>query len=141
MAVGGSYYLQTFSLSATALTAAALVGCHAAAVITVNNYRDLDGDARNGKRTLAVILGRPATRRIYGFEMALPYLLLPLFTPSLGWAALLPAASLPQALGLMGRFNREAPGPVFNGILAATARLQLVFALLLAAALMAPSLT
>ena len=57
VAVGGSYYLQTFSLTATALAAAALVGIHAAAVITVNNYRDLDGDARSGKNTLAVRLG------------------------------------------------------------------------------------
>jgi 1,4-dihydroxy-2-naphthoate octaprenyltransferase len=139
VAVGGSYYLQTFSLSATALIAAALVGLHAAAVITVNNYRDLDGDARSGKRTLAVNLGRPATRRIYAAEMLLPYLLLPLFAPSLGWAVLLPLASLPMTLSLLHRFNREPPGPVFNRILAATARLQLVFALLLALALMAPS--
>ena len=45
VAVGGSYYLQTLTLTAVALIAAALVGIHAAAVITVNNYRDLDGDA------------------------------------------------------------------------------------------------
>ncbi|MBS1190357.1 MAG: 1,4-dihydroxy-2-naphthoate polyprenyltransferase [Rhodocyclaceae bacterium] len=141
VAVGGSYYLQTFSLSATVLLAAALVGLHAAAVITVNNYRDLDGDARSGKRTLAVLLGRPATRRVYGIEMLLPYLLLPALVPALGWPAFLPAASLPLAASLLQRFRREPPGPVFNQILAATARLQLVFALLLAAALMAPSLT
>ncbi|HJW23368.1 MAG TPA: 1,4-dihydroxy-2-naphthoate polyprenyltransferase [Rhodocyclaceae bacterium] len=141
VAVGGSYYLQTFTLSATALAAAALVGLHAAAVITVNNYRDLDGDARSGKRTLAVVLGRPATCRIYQAEMLLPYLLLPVFAGALGWAALLPLASLPMALGLLGRFRWEPPGPVFNQILGATARLQLVFALLLAIALMAPSLS
>lgn len=139
VAVGGSYYLQTFSLSATALIAAALVGLHAAAVITVNNYRDLDGDARSGKHTLAVALGRPATRRIYAAEMLLPYLLLPLLAPVLGWAAVLPAASLPLAVALLQRFRREPPGPVFNEILAATARLQLVFALLLALGLMAPA--
>jgi 1,4-dihydroxy-2-naphthoate octaprenyltransferase len=46
---------------------------HAAAVITVNNYRDLDGDAKNGKNTLAVRLGRPATCRIYAAEMLAPY--------------------------------------------------------------------
>src|SRR5574343_1186858 len=54
VAVGGSYYLQTLSLSPIALAAAALVGIHAAAVITVNNYRDLDTDARSGRKTVAV---------------------------------------------------------------------------------------
>lgn len=130
VAVGGSYFLQTFSLNATALAAAALVGIHAAAVITVNNYRDLDGDARNGKNTLAVRLGRPATRRIYAAEMLAPYVLLPLLA-GLGWPGALPLLSLPLAFRLIHRFHHEAPGPAFNNILAATAGLQLVFALLL----------
>ena len=131
VAVGGSYYLQTLSLSPMALIAAGLVGLHAAAVITVNNFRDLDGDARNGKNTLAVILGRPATRRIYTAEMLAPYALLPLLADSLGWFAALPMLSLPLALKLISRFHREAIGPVFNSILAATAGLQLAYALLL----------
>ena len=133
VAVGGSYYLQTLSLTPLALLAATLVGLHAAAVITVNNYRDLDGDARNGKNTLAVRLGRSATRRIYAGQMLAPYLLLPLLG-GLGWPAVLPALSLPLALRLIRRFHAEAPGPVFNQILASTAGLQLVFALLLSLA-------
>ncbi len=130
VAVGGSYYLQTFALTSTALLAATLVGLHAAAVITVNNYRDLDGDAQSGKHTLAVRLGRPLTRRLYAAEMLAPYALLPLLA-SLGWPAALPLLSLPLAGQLIRRFHREAPGPVFNNILAATAGLQLAFALLL----------
>jgi 1,4-dihydroxy-2-naphthoate octaprenyltransferase len=110
-----------------------LVGLHAAAVITVNNYRDRDGDASNGKNTLAVLLGRPATRRLYTAEMLAPYALLPLLA-DLGCPAALPLLSLPLALVLIARFRREAAGPVFNGILAATAGLQLVFALLLSLA-------
>jgi 1,4-dihydroxy-2-naphthoate octaprenyltransferase len=130
VAVGGSYYLQTLSLSPMALIAASLVGLHAAAVITVNNYRDLNGDARNGKNTLAVRLGRPLTRRLYAVEMLAPYALLPLLA-GLGWPAALPLLTLPLAVQLIRRFYGEAPGPVFNGILAATAGLQLAFALVL----------
>jgi len=130
VAVGGSYYLQTFGLNTMALIAATLVGLHAAAVITVNNYRDLDGDATSGKHTLAVRLGRPLTRRLYAAEMLAPYALLPLLA-DLGWPAALPLLSLPLAGKLIRRFHHEAPGPVFNNILAATAGLQLVFALLL----------
>ena len=131
VAVGGSYYLQTLNLSSLALIAASLVGLHAAAVITVNNYRDLDGDAKNGKNTLAVKFGRPLTQRIYRAEMLAPYLLLPLLSTKLGWLAALPLLSLPLALRLIQRFQHETPGPVFNNILAATAGLQLFYALLL----------
>jgi 1,4-dihydroxy-2-naphthoate octaprenyltransferase len=131
VAVGGSYYLQTLHITPLALIAAALVGLHAAAVITVNNFRDLDGDARNGKNTLAVLLGRPWTRHIYRAEMLAPYPLLALLAPQLGWSAALPLLSLPLALKLIHRFQHEPPGPAFNNILAATAGLQLVFALLL----------
>ncbi|WP_428828352.1 1,4-dihydroxy-2-naphthoate polyprenyltransferase [Azonexus sp. IMCC34842] len=135
VAVGGSYYLQTLSLTPIALLAASLVGVHAAAVITVNNYRDRDGDARSGKNTLAVQLGRAATKRIYTVEMLAPYALLPLLAPSLGWLAGLPLLSLPLALKLIRRFRQTAPGAVFNTILAMTAGLQLIFALLLTLAL------
>lgn len=134
VAVGGSYYLQTLGITSLTLIAASLIGLHAAAVITVNNYRDLDGDARNGKNTLAVQAGRPATRHIYCAEMLAPYALLPLLADALGWLAALPLLSLPLALKLVRRFHREAPGPVFNDILAATAGLQLFFATLLMAA-------
>lgn len=127
VAVAGSHYLQTLSLSPAALLAGTLLGLHAAAVITVNNYRDLDGDAASGKRTLAVRLGRPATRWLYTGEILTPYALLPL----LGGTTWLPLLSLPLALWLIRRFHRETPGPAFNRLLAATAGLQLLFALLL----------
>jgi 1,4-dihydroxy-2-naphthoate polyprenyltransferase len=130
VAVGGSYYLQTLTVTPTVLLAATLVGVHAAAVITVNNYRDHDGDRASGKHTLAVRLGRPATRALYAAEILAPYALLPALA-GLGWAAALPVLALPLALRLAVRFFREAPGPAFNGILAATAGHQLLFAVLL----------
>jgi len=134
VAVGGSYYLQTLRLTFSALLTATLVGIHAAAVITVNNYRDRDGDQKNGKNTLVVRMGRPATKRFYAAQMLAPYALLPLFS-GLGWLAALPLLSLPLALSLIRRFCCETPGPIFNQILAATAGLQFTFALLLSIAL------
>lgn len=111
--------------------AASLLGLHAAAVITVNNYRDRDGDQRStahaGSQTRP-----PATRILYALEMLLPYgLLLPLAVP--GSLRLLPALTLPLALILIRRFWRTPAGPAFNTLLAQTAALQFVFACLLAA--------
>ena len=138
-AVGGSYYLQTLSISSAALLAAAMVGLLAAGVITVNNYRDLDSDARVGKNTLAVVLGRRGARIVYAVEMLLPFALLPLLATLCGrglWLAL-PLLVLPPALLQVGRFWRETPGPVFNELLARTAKLQFAFGVLLVIALVA----
>jgi 1,4-dihydroxy-2-naphthoate octaprenyltransferase len=138
IAVSGSYYLQTFAVTPGVLLAATMVGLPAAAVLVVNNYRDLEPDARVGKRTLAVCLGRRFTRWEYVVLMLAPFaLLMPLALLSRPRVALLlPLAALPLALALVRRFWRETPGPAFNTLLARTARFQVLFALLLCAALM-----
>ena len=136
IAVGGSYYLQTLTLTALTLLAGGLVGLHAAAVISVNNYRDLDGDAQNGKNTLAVRLGRPAMQQIFRLEILMPYALLPLLgqLPAAPSLILLPLMILPLAWQLTQAFQKTPPGPAFNDILARTAAHQLLFAGLLSLA-------
>jgi 1,4-dihydroxy-2-naphthoate octaprenyltransferase len=133
VAVGGSYYLQTGAVSQSALMVGAMLGMPAAAVLVVNNYRDLDGDRRVGKRTLAVRIGRHASRAEYAVLMLAPFLLLIALAllRSLDWFVVLPFLTLPWALALVRRFFSEAPGPAFNPLLAATARYQLGFGLLL----------
>ncbi|MBW7900829.1 MAG: 1,4-dihydroxy-2-naphthoate polyprenyltransferase [Rhodocyclaceae bacterium] len=137
-AVGGSYYLQTLSLSPAAVVAALMLGAFAAAVISVNNTRDLATDARAGKRTLAVHLGRAGMDRVYRGELALPFLLLPLLAALAGGGAALALALLvaPGAWRLARRFAGESSGAGFNALLAATARLQAGFAALLSLALL-----
>ena len=135
-AVGGSSYLQTLSISPAALLAGLMLGL---VVISVNNYRDLDTDSRAGKRTVAVVVGRRATHWVYAVELLLPLALLPWLALLVGrsWWLALPLLILPLALQLLQRFRREPPGAVFNQLLASTARLQFVYALLLALALLA----
>ncbi len=133
IAVTGSYYLQTGQLSWSAFVAGAMIGMPAAAVLVVNNYRDLENDKRVGKITLAVRLGRHASQVEYAVLMLVPFALLLVFQPlatGSGWL-LLPYLVLPWAFALVRRFRDEVPGPVFNQLLAATARFQLSFGLLL----------
>lgn len=131
-AVMGSFYLQTFRLDWGAFLLASMLGMHAAAVIVVNNYRDLDGDREVGKNTLAVRLGREGSQVEYGLLLFLPYLLLPTLAGLTGlkWGAVLPFLSLPWAMMLLRRFATAPVGPVFNVILAQTAQLQLAFGVL-----------
>lgn len=138
-AVMGSYYLQTFRLDWAAFIAASMLGTLAAAVIVVNNYRDLDKDREVGKNTLAVRFGRERSQIEYGLLLFLPYLLLPLLHVLTGmsqWGAALPFLSLPWAMRLLHRFATEQVDPRFNQILAQTAQLQLLFGILLSMGMM-----
>ena len=126
-AVTGSHYLQTLTLSGAAPAAGAALGLLAAAVLTVNNYRDLDSDRRAGRLTLCHWLGRERARWLYALLLLAPFLLI-LHPATAPWP-LLPA--LPFALLLIHRFYREPPGAGLNQLLAATARFQLGFGVLL----------
>lgn len=58
LGVLGSYYLFTHGVEWELLLPAASFGLLATAVLNVNNVRDIESDAANGKITLAVRLGR-----------------------------------------------------------------------------------
>src|SRR5207237_9637829 len=70
VAVVGSYYVQTEDLSWIAFALSVPVGLLAAAILVVNNVRDLETDRRAGKRTLAVRLGRDRARTLYAAMVA-----------------------------------------------------------------------
>lgn len=138
VAVCGTYYLQTLTLSPGVIVAATMVGLPATAVLVVNNYRDLDPDRAVGKHTLAVWLGRAFSRWEYAFLILAPFVLLGVLSlyTSIGYTLAVPLLALPMALGLVRRFWREVPGPAFNPLLAQTARFQVLFAALLCAGIL-----
>ena len=132
-AVGGSYDLQTGSVSAGALVVGLALGSVASAVLLANNYRDMEPDRLAGRRTLAIRVGVHASRLCYAGFILMPLgLLASPLGPKGGWLTL---AALPVAIRLIRRFVTEIRGPAFNAILAATARFQLLLALLLAVGL------
>ena len=78
VATAGSSFLQTGQLSWASLAAGGMIGALAAAVLVVNNYRDLESDRRSGKITLAVRIGYAATRIEFATLVLLPFVALPL---------------------------------------------------------------
>ena len=136
-AVTGSFYLQTHQWSWNALLSGAAVGLPAAAVLLINNYRDLDTDRYAGKQTLAVVLGRPAIRYFYAALLLLaPFATLPLLGQDLGGVMLaLPWLSLVPAVFLIRRLWYTRIDKRLNHLLAQTAQWQLLFGTLLCMAL------
>ncbi|MBV8431716.1 MAG: 1,4-dihydroxy-2-naphthoate polyprenyltransferase, partial [Solirubrobacterales bacterium] len=129
VAVAGSYFVQVKHLDWEAFALAVPVGLIAAAILMVNNIRDLDTDRRANKRTLAVRLGRARTRTMYAVIVYLAYLLTPVtwvFGPLTAWI-LLPWLTLPLAAGLVRTVRNRTDGASLNGALARNGMLQLAF--------------
>lgn len=111
-------------------TASAL-GALACALLVVNNLRDIPGDERVGKNTLAVRLGDARTRVLYvallaacGTAVGLTAIAIPF--------ALIAFAAAPLALSPIRAIRSGARGGELVGVLAATGRLQLAVGILLA---------
>jgi 1,4-dihydroxy-2-naphthoate octaprenyltransferase len=75
VAVCGTYYVQALTLTGPVVLAAVPPGLLITAILVVNNLRDIETDAKAGKRTLAVMLGRDGTRAEYRLLLALAYIL------------------------------------------------------------------
>ena len=73
--VGGSYFLNAKTLPLDVLLPATAVGLLAVGVLNLNNMRDVENDARAGKRTLVVLIGRRRAK-IYQATLVLGALLL-----------------------------------------------------------------
>jgi 1,4-dihydroxy-2-naphthoate octaprenyltransferase len=138
VAVAGSFYVQVKHLDWEAFALAVPVGLIAAAILVVNNIRDIDTDRRASKRTLAVRLGRERTRTLYAVMIYLAFLLTPvtwIFGPMKPWM-LLPWLTLPIAAPIVRTVRNRTDGPSLNGALAQTGMLQLSFCMLLSAGLL-----
>ncbi|MDX6651819.1 MAG: 1,4-dihydroxy-2-naphthoate polyprenyltransferase [Solirubrobacterales bacterium] len=138
VAVDGSYYVQVEELHLLPAGLAVAVGMLAAAILVVNNVRDLETDRRAGKRTLAVRLGRERTRRLYVALVLGAYvaLLVTLAVNDGPWWAALGLASLPLARRPLAAVLGRSDGPSLNGALAATGALLGAFSLGVSAGLL-----
>jgi 1,4-dihydroxy-2-naphthoate octaprenyltransferase len=132
--VTGTHYVQAGAVSPLALVASVPVGFLVTAILVVNNARDLEGDRRAGKRTLAVRMGAHATRAYYAALVATAFVVPPalVLTGMASAAALLPLLALPWAAALVRTVATCTEAGALNAALVGTARLAAAHALLLA---------
>jgi 1,4-dihydroxy-2-naphthoate octaprenyltransferase len=133
VAVCGTAFVASGAVPAVAMIAAVPVGALATAILVVNNLRDRHGDARAGKRTLAVRLGRRAAIVEYAALVLVAELAPIAIAVALGspWP-LVALATAPLAL-VRVRAIAATDGAALNPQLGATAQLLLLHSAALAA--------
>lgn len=128
LAVMGSYFVHTHSLTWASFMYASLIGLLSAAIMLVNNLRDRHTDAAAGKKTLAVYLGERKSRLFYRILLlAVPWLHW-LQNPRLEAGASLPLLLLAPLLFLLIYWAGHLEGKELNRMLALTALALLIYA-------------
>lgn len=132
VAVGGTYYVQALAIPWPVIVAGFGPGLLSVAVLTVNNLRDIAGDAVSGKKTLAVRFGPAYAKNQYYISIVLASIIpagIALLTSRRPWSAIA-ALTLFFALPVLETVFTRDDGPSLNGALAATGKLLLIYALL-----------
>ena len=130
VATVGTTYVAVERITGLAVVMGCAAGALACALLVVNNLRDIPSDTTAGKRTLAVRLGDPATRRLYVALVAAAFVLAVVAAVAWRWPVLITLAAavlaVPPARTVLG----GARGPALIAVLAGTGRLQLAYGLL-----------
>jgi len=134
IATVGSRYVHDSTAPAAAWLLSIPVGFLVTAILVANNIRDIETDRATGKRTLAVIVGRANTARLFDALVYGAFVLIAVFaaagwTPS--WTALAVLA-VPLAVPVSRTIHATTEGPPLIRALKGTARLHLVVGALVA---------
>ncbi len=138
VATCGTAFVQQDRLDWGVLWLAVPVGLLACALLMVNNLRDIPTDSAVGKRTLAVRIGAARSRTLLVAVLVIAVLL-----PSIGavvralpWLVVITLVTIPLAIAPL-RVIHTAEGRALVPALIGITRLQLVFGVVLAGALLA----
>ncbi len=132
VATVGSFYVQTERVTFMSFVVAIPMGTLSCAILAINNLRDLNQDALVGKKTLAVRMGDLAARRAFVAMLVTAHIAA---ITTLRPAALLTLLVAPLTFSLSRQVMSGASGKDLIPLLGKTGKLQLIFALLFAAAL------
>ena len=136
--VVGSYYVHTGHVTWDSALLALSISGLVAAILHVNNIRDIEFDRDAGKRTLANVLVRTRANREYTALVAGSYvaiLVLVAYRPSL-WPILIAMVTVPVAIDLIRIVNSDSGPDQLNRSLRRTAGLHLRVGLFLTCGLL-----
>jgi len=132
VAVGGTYYVQALEIHPLVVVAGLGPGLLIAAILTVNNLRDIEVDQKAGKRTLAVCFGKTFTRWEFALLViagaSIPVILY--LSSGQRISSLITLLVIPIAWPAFRTLLSRTDGPALNPTLAYAARLPLIYSAL-----------
>jgi 1,4-dihydroxy-2-naphthoate octaprenyltransferase len=126
VATVGTTYVLLERIDGVSVAASVTVGLWATALMVTNNLRDIPGDTRAGKRTLAVRLGDATTRWVYVGMHVVAILVASVLTVVTGRGAVGAVLAVPDAVAASRRVVAGARGAELVPVLARTGRAQLL---------------
>jgi len=138
VAVGGIAWLHTGQLTTATVLVGLVVGLPASMVLLINNARDIETDRAAGRRTLAIVLGRKGSLRLFAvFLVAVAASLVLLALQGGPWlGALAGLGGLLTAIPIWNRLGEDAPPEAFNASLKGTVRFQMALTAVVCAGLL-----
>lgn len=136
--IGISFFIQTGEVTSNliliSIPASLLIG----SILLANNIRDLDGDKENGRKTLAILVGRKNAIFVLGtiFFISYAWALYLLFSGIVSPWILVVFLSLPQAISAVrGFIGKSLPSEMMPAMIA-TSKMNTIFGFLFAIGLL-----
>jgi 1,4-dihydroxy-2-naphthoate octaprenyltransferase len=131
LAVAGTFYAHTLSVTWQVIGYGTVAGLISAAIMLVNNIRDIPTDVVANKHTLAVRLGDAHARRVYQALLVTALIVHLVVSYDLGLWSFLPLLVVaPMTRALLGDIQ-TTQGEGLNQLLARTAKLEFFYCVLM----------
>lgn len=134
-----SYYIQTSAITIDAILVSLPIAIFVGMILLSNNIRDLDGDKENGRKTIAILLGREKATALLAISFSASYILTLVFI-GLGilpiWA-IISLLSVKKAVDAVKGFIGKTINFEMIPAMAATAKTNTIYGLLLGCSLLA----
>ncbi len=135
--LGISYYIQTNDIGVLQMLFSIPFALLIGAILLANNIRDLDGDKRNGRKTIAIYVGHDKAVQLLGMMLFIPILLVVCFIllQFISYWSFLTLLSIPKGMKAIQGFRGKSQPIEMMPAMKATAQMTTQFGLLLLVAL------
>src|SRR5699024_8945735 len=129
--IGISYYIQTEVLTTSVIWMSVPVAILIGAIMLCNNIRDLDGDKENGRKSVAILIGRKNAVRFLAAMFIIAYLLTAtyMFTGVLPIWSVLAFLSIIKAMDVIRKFRGKTKPLEMMPAMAATGKTNTLYGL------------
>ncbi|TMN21239.1 1,4-dihydroxy-2-naphthoate polyprenyltransferase [Lentibacillus cibarius] len=136
--IGISYYIQTSTLTSSVIWLSIPVAIFIGAIMLSNNIRDLDGDKENGRKTVAILLGRKNAIRFLAILFITAYSLTVIYmiTGILPMWSILAFLSIFKAADVIRKFRGKTNSLEMMPAMAATGKTNTMYGFLIGISLL-----